>query len=682
MKKKNIKPLEIKKEQKKSPNESIKIDDQNPLNPSNENLSSNIIKSSTSNDFLNKKKKQVIFKEFPGFFFKKFNLTSYKKERSDSRERSKSPEIKRKPHHKKGNGIPDDLLMRLKYISKIINTRNFIKYYQNKPKGRNVKFEDIFDYIMNYTKEHNELESVLLVYYFICNDIKYYSKESLNHLKEKLKNKSEYIIFNDTQFFEEGYIPKPNELYLKGIALNPSFFTNIFEFFLKKMQIKYKHIEGYCKLMEINDTNKKNLQKKLKQRLFYNNNNISQRVKSSSSLKDIQTLPEFTINHCWNAVYMKGEWYFIDTFFGSGGFIKDSPTPPTPSPRFAKLRGEQNFFNFYYFMTPPEYLISTHRPIEDRWQFLKKTVTFPQFYYKKLIHFGDFYYGVSLYDIELLTHKYPYIEVNKNDKLEIKLRLREFILEGELYTPNLLSRIGEIKIFFDDDNKIYTFEPQFPNIGEYILRITSRPIITNELVYTPLFDYKIRVKNPDSYLYFEKYKLIKKENNKLKEKNNENTNNIFLPKLNNNTSFRIQPKIINDYSKILPSKTNKVICYDDRNFYLIEPRTKILRKGIKFKFKIKIKGTSNVSLLDGNHWMPLKRTEEDIYEGIKEIETDNVSICCLRNKNVFTEVIKFMIHKDRSILSRSFFPKVNKLKRNMTKINIKNNNNLSISKQK
>ena len=43
--------------------------------------------------------------------------------------------------------------------------------------------------------------------------------------------------------------------------------------------------------------------------------------------------------------------------------------------------------------------------------------------------------------------------------------------------------------------------------------------------------------------------------------------------------------------------------------------------------------------------MPLKKTEEDIYEGIKEIETDNVSICCIKNKNVFTEVFRFKNRK-------------------------------------
>ena len=142
-----------------------------------------------------------------------------------------------------------------------------------------------------------------------------------------------------------------------------------------------------------------------------------------------------------------------------------------------------------------------------------------------------------------------------------------------------------------------------------------------------------------------------------------------MPKLTHSTSqFISQPKIISDYSRILPSKTNKIICYDNQDFHLIEPRTKILRKGVIFKFKIKIKGATNVSLLDGNHWTPFRRTEEDIYEGHKEIETDNVSICCLRNKNVYTEVIKFMIYKDRSILSKTTFPSSSKkIKKNNIK---------------
>ena len=63
------------------------------------------------------------------------------------------------------------------------------------------------------------------------------------------------------------------------------------------------------------------------------------------------------------------------------------------------------------------------------------------------------------------------------------------------------------------------------------------------------------------------------------------------------------------------------------------------------KFRIKLKGAHSVFLLDGNKWTPLKKTEDHIFEGEKEIKTDNVSICCLKNKNVFTEVFRFKIKK-------------------------------------
>ena len=619
-----------------------------------------IEQNNTSQDFLKEKSKFNLTKynEFPGFFFKKFNLTTYKKKRDDSRERSKSPERIYKLNYKKGNGIPNDLIERLNYLTKLVNNENFQKYYNLRPKGSKANIENISNYLMNYYKKHNELEGLLMIYYFICNEVKYYSKQTLEKMKEKNKNRTENNIFLDKNYFSEGYKPKPEEVLLKGIALSPSNFINVFEYFLKKLEIKYKHIDGYCKLLENKSENKMG-NKKLKIKTI--DNYFSKfKSKSSSNIEEISNISGNIINHSWNAVYIKGEWYFIDSFFGSGGIIKEIPST---QPRIFKSK-INSIFNIYYFLTPPEYLITTHRPNEDYLQFLGKTLTFSQFYYKKFVNYGEFYMGVFLYEVELLTHKNPIIEIKKNDKLEIKIRQIGHVLEADLFNLSLLNKVGEIKLYYDDETKIYIFEPIFPGIGEYILRINSRPIIANDMPFKTLFEYRINILVPKNYLYFEKYKLIKNsENNKIKEKRNDS---ILLPKLNASQIIN-QPKIIQDYSKILPSKTNKIICYDNQDFHLLEPRTKILRKGIKFKFKIKIKGASNVSLLDGNHWTPLKRTEEDIYEGEKEIETDNVSICCLRNKNVYTEVIKFMIYKNRSILSKSVFPTVKKIKKNVFK---------------
>ena len=45
------------------------------------------------------------FSMFKGFYNKKFNLTSYKNDRDNSRSRSRSPERRIEPHKIRGNGI-------------------------------------------------------------------------------------------------------------------------------------------------------------------------------------------------------------------------------------------------------------------------------------------------------------------------------------------------------------------------------------------------------------------------------------------------------------------------------------------------------------------------------------------------------------------------------------------------
>ena len=58
-----------------------------------------------------------------------------------------------------------------------------------------------------------------------------------------------------------------------------------------------------------------------------------------------------------------------------------------------------------------------------------------------------------------------------------------------------------------------------------------------------------------------------------------------------------------------------------------------------------IKGAQSAFILDGNKWMQLKRIEENIFSGQKEIKNDNVSICCIKKQNVFTEVFRFKNRK-------------------------------------
>ena len=163
----------------------------------------------------------------------------------------------------------------------------------------------------------------------------------------------------------------------------------------------------------------------------------------------------------------------------------------------------------------------------------------------------------------------------------------------------------------------------------------------------PLIDYIIKV---DTYFQISNINnLLPLKDSQIKEKDKVEE---ILPKLIRSSSIGVfTPKIISDYSKIFPPKTVKKICYDNENFRLIEPRSNYLKRGATIRFKIFVKGAVNVSILDGNHLTSLKRFEDGLFIGQKEIETNNVSLCCLRSKNVFTEIYKFKVIKEGRIMS-------------------------------
>ena len=203
---------------------------------------------------------------------------------------------------------------------------------------------------------------------------------------------------------------------------------------------------------------------------------------------------------------------------------------------------------------------------------------------------------------------------------------------------------------YDETNDIYILKPIFPQKGEYILKINARALDSTDLLYWPLLDYIIKI---DSFFQVNEDTnfLIQKET-KLKTK--KLVKEIF-PKLNKNSSAKnlFTPKIVTDYSKIFPPKTVKKICYDKEDLRILEPKNCILKKGINSKFRILAKGAVSLSILDGNHMTFLKRHEDGIFFGQREIETNNVSLCCLRGKNIFTELYKFkVLYNDRILSSK------------------------------
>ena len=600
--------------------------------------------SKTSQEFIKKNLKLIPPEEFPGFFNKKFDLTIYKKNREKLRLKLKSASKIYYPHHKRGNGIPNNLFERISFLGKKFNDPKFVKYYSKRPEKKDYCFDETIDYIVNYSKNHSQLDSVMMAYYFVCKEIKF-DKDCFDNDEE-------------TKFNQ-----KPEKVFDEGLAVS-SGFTNIFEYLLKKMEIKFRHIDGYCKLIP-----KKN-KKKIKKRDI----KVLARTQSARNINEELNKLSEAVNHSWNAFFIKGEWYFCDCLFGSGSLEPEEDSITKLNLKQLDINNnlynynnnnaitnEENTkssepidtFNFIYFMMSPELLISTHRPIDDNWQFINKTLSFKQFYSKRLVNYGEFYINAYKYNLKLLTHKSPFILITTKDKLKIKLKIDDHVIEANLFYSYGGTKIGEVKYLFEESSGAFVLEPIFPQKGEYILKINARAKKSTDLLYYPLIDYIIKV---DNYFQISGFNnlLLSKE---LKDKEKDKVEDI-LPKLNHTSSARIlTPKIISDYSKIFPPKTVKKICYDNEDFRLIEPRSGNLKKGTVFRFKVIVKEAVNVSILDGNHLTPLRRYEDGVFIGQKEIETNNVSLCCLRGKNVYTEIYKFKVLKESRILSSNPYEK-------------------------
>ena len=604
------------------------------LNTDNDLTNNSIV----NTNFISKPIDLSYFSKFPGFFNRNFNLTTFKKQKEESRSHSKSPEKIRLPNHMRGNGIPNNINERLKFLNNIFKNEKFQKVYKKSPKRNEYNFEDLLDYILNYSKKNTIINAILFSFYYICHEIKY-----------------DYDFKERDEDFKRSQ--KPENVYESGLALSLGF-TNIFEAILKKLDIKFKHIEGYCKYLpkDNNNLNKSKINKNnMSTFTMYNNSTTSSIFNNSSKILsrfnneyyDTETEKVYEyINHCWNAFYYKGEWYLADTLLGSGSYELDDMIK---EPNQFKSKDPNENFNLFYILSWPNYLIYSHFPAENNWQLTDKIWNFKQFLNKYNLDYPIFYKGITKYNVELLTHNDPFIQIMNKDNLEVKIKAVDYILEGNLYNPTNGQKISEAKNSFEQKTKIFTFEPVFPKCGDYLMRINLRIINSNDLSYRLLFNYRIKVSNNILFNHFEKY------NNKLISQRFEKED--ILPKIgktiNINSSNAFFHRIISDYKKIFPSKTIKRICYDNEGFYLFEPRSTYIRKGVLTKFKIRIKGALNASLLDGNKWTNLKKIEDEIYEGQKIIETDNVSICCHRGKNVFTEVFKFKPRKNKYDLSHS-----------------------------
>ena len=58
-----------------------------------------------------------------------------------------------------------------------------------------------------------------------------------------------------------------------------------------------------------------------------------------------------------------------------------------------------------------------------------------------------------------------------------------------------------------------------------------------------------------------------------------------------------------------------------------------------------MRNAKTVFVLDGRRWNFLKKKDDDIFEGIISIKSENIVVCALRNNNIYTEVYEFLAIK-------------------------------------
>ena len=191
------------------------------INSSGINTNASNYLSSTMPEFSKSKRNQELIDrltKFQGFYNKKFNLTSYHKMKESSRSRSKSPERIYLPNKKKGNGIPNDIIPRITFLKTLVHEKRFQRYFKECPKRKENSLEVVSNYICKYKGKHSELDIYLMIFYYICQNIKYDSKGY-----ELDKNNK--------------YDQSPETVYKTGNALSVGF-CNLFEYFCKKKKLK------------------------------------------------------------------------------------------------------------------------------------------------------------------------------------------------------------------------------------------------------------------------------------------------------------------------------------------------------------------------------------------------------------------------------------------------------------
>ena len=292
-------------------------------------------------------------------------------------------------------------------------------------------------------------------------------------------------------------------------------------------------------------------------------------------------------------------------------------------------------FKPFYFLTDPDNFIENHIPDEEKNQLIIKTIKVKEFTKKGQTITEEFYNNVFRYGFKLKNYSKP--EINcKDSEINIKFIVDGMELEVECFVNGRKMPEDKIKISNNNFRNNYEVLIVFQSNGEHKLNIIGKKI--NSIIEPKIIlSYKINVKITNII----KHEGIKKKEIRKKIVTHLRMGSPQYQKKKIETSLDRQlTKCSSDFEEKIKNK-----CFDNNSAYLYEPRNKILRIGQDTRFKVRVKGAKNVAVLDGRKWIYLKRKEEELYEGNVVIENENVVLCAMRNRNIFTEVFEFMAIK-------------------------------------
>ena len=290
----------------------------------------------------------------------------------------------------------------------------------------------------------------------------------------------------------------------------------------------------------------------------------------------------------------------------------------------------------FFFLTPPLFFLENHYPYEEKYQFNTKTIKVKEFTKRNKVFTQNFYNAIFKYKVTLENRTTPEFDCQDSETI-IKFIIDNMDIEVELYLNGKKLPESNAKITANKERNHYAVVLLFPSNGVYKLFIIGKPNNTLFEQKKKLFHYKIYVK-------------LKKVVIPDKPKNQVSFKKIVIPNYRtlsppNYKKKNIQlVKPISKCASDLLEKT-KYKCYDNNDAYVFEPRSKILYIGQNSKFKVRVRNAKFVVVLDGRKWNFLKKKEEDIFEGIIKIKSENIVVCALRNNSIYTEVFEFLAIK-------------------------------------